>query len=147
MERTFLIFPVFSTLLLPFCELSILFFFIGKWHSRGLFSGKWKIKKAFCYIHLTNLLDSRFFHYKFPFSWSHLVWKSENLVTDLPPQLRLGWQNCHSILIFQTWRLLETENYNVKTFCSHQIGQIYITIYYFLSYENLTWPICVFKWL
>ena len=49
-----------------------------------------KIKKKFCYIHLTNLLDSRFFQYKFPFSRSHLVWKIENLVTDLPPRLRLG---------------------------------------------------------
>ena len=49
-----------------------------------------KLKKAFCYINMTNWLVSWFFHYKFPFSRSHLVLKIENIVTDLPPRLRLG---------------------------------------------------------
>ena len=56
---------------------------------------------------MTNWLDSRFFHYKFLFSRRHLIRKIENLMTDLPRQLHLGWQNCPSILIFQTQRLLE----------------------------------------
>ena len=104
-----------NTYIYPFLSLSCFFYtpvtvlcIVQKWGSVSqnfLFSRK--LKKAFCYIHLTNWLVSRFFHYKFPFSWSHLVWKIENLVTDLPPRLRLRWQNCHSILIFQTQRLLE----------------------------------------
>ena len=98
-----------------------------------------KIKKAFCCIHLTNWLDSRFFHYKFPFS-NHIVWKIENLVTDLPSRLRLGWQNCHSILIFQTQTPGKLENYSVKAFCAYQIWQIYITKYYLCKRKNdLIW--------
>ena len=38
---------------------------------------------------------------------NHLVQKIKDLVTDLPPRPHLGWQNCHSILICQTRRLLE----------------------------------------
>ena len=72
-----------------------------------------KLKKAFCYIHLTNWLVSRFFHYKFPFSRSHLVQKIENLVTDLPPRLRLG---CKIVTRFSFSKLEDswkTENYSV----------------------------------
>ena len=108
-------------------------------------SGKWKIKKVFCYIHLTNWLVSRFFHYKFPFSQSHLVPKIENLVTDLPPRPHLG---CKIVTRFSfskledTWK---TENYSVKTFYSHQIGQIYITKYYFHICHSV-FEINPFKW-
>ena len=77
------------------------------WPLEVCFPENGKFKKAFCYIHLTNWLVSRFLHYKFLFSRSHLVRKIENLVTDLPPRLCLRWQNCHLILIFQTQRLLE----------------------------------------
>ncbi len=97
--------------------------FLHIWGKRKIF------KKAFCYIHSTNWLVSRFSHYKFLFSRSHLVWKIENLMTDLPPPLCLGWQNCCLILIFQTQRLLENRKISVKTFSSHQIWQIYITKY------------------
>ena len=96
-----------------------------------LFSILEKIRKEFCNIHLKNWLNSRLFHYKFSFSQSHLVQKIENLVTDLPPQLQLGLQNCHWTLIFQNWTTPgKQENYGVKTFCSHQTWQIYITKYY-----------------
>ena len=88
-----------------------------------------KSKKAFCYIHLTNWLVSRFFHYKFPFSRSHLVPKIENLVTHLHPQLSLG---CKIVTRFSFSKLEDswkTENYSMKTLCSHQIWQICITKY------------------
>ena len=96
-------------------------------HSRGLFSGKRK-------------MDSRFFHYKFPFSRSHLVWKIENLVTDLPPRLRLGWQDCHSILIFQTRRLLENRTIIVsKPFVHTKFDKKQNTIVRFSSYTMANW--------
>ena len=110
----------------PFC------FFTGKQASRGLFSGKRKIKKAFSYIHLTNWLVSTFFHYKFPFLRSHLVWKIENLMTNLPPRLCLGYKIVTRFSFSKLVDSWKTENYCVKTFCSHHIWQIYITKYYFL---------------
>jgi len=91
-------FSVFSTLLGLHFTLSILFF--SQHHMTC------KHFKKHCYINLTNWLDSRFFHYTFPFSQSHLVWN-----------MRISWRINHLNFVsvaksalyshFPYWQLLE----------------------------------------
>ena len=111
-KRFFLIFPVFSALQWPFCALSILFFSLifrtgvrktAHFPHSSAENSKRKIKKSILlYSFVKFAVQKSFFHYKFPFSRSHLVWKIENLVTDLPPRLRLG---CKIVTRFSFFKL------------------------------------------
>ena len=93
-----------------------------------------KLKKTLCYINLANWLDSRFstiyFHFHGVISFK---------------KLRISWQIYPLDFVSGAKLSLDShfpnsktpgkqENYSVKTFCSHQIWQIYITKYYFLIF-------------